>query len=47
MTNLMIVVMRIPTSTPTIGPKTTIGTLTGSCIMPSLARVGSIWHKRR
>ena len=41
-----IVVMRIPTGTPTIDPKTAIGTLTGSCIMPSMARVGSIWHKR-
>jgi hypothetical protein len=46
MTSLMIVVMRITTGTPTIDPNTAIGTLTGSCIVPSLARVGSIWHKR-
>ena len=29
-----------PSSETAIGPY-------GSCIMPSLARVGSIWHKRR
>ena len=32
--------------TPAIDPKTALGILTGSCIMPSLARVGLIWHKR-
>jgi hypothetical protein len=34
------------TAKQTIDPKTAIGAPTRSCIMPSLARVGSIWHKR-
>ena len=45
MTILMIVVMHITTGTPTIDPKTAIGTPTVSCIRPSLAREDSIWHK--
>jgi hypothetical protein len=46
MTSLMAVIVRITTGTPAIEPKTAIGALMGICIMPSLAPVGSIWHKR-
>src|SRR5579859_1290038 len=39
-------ILRITIATPTIVPKTAIGGLTESCMMPGMDHVGLIWHKR-